>query len=214
MTLEPTWADSEAGTDSDAVGAPTADPSDLEDGELVALARRGDGPAREELARRMRRPAYALALQLLRNPDDAMDCTQDGLLRFFGSLDRIQPGKPVKPWLRAIVRNRARDLMRRKKVRRHEPLEYDDPDSRPRPILDPRPGPGATTERRALQRRVWNALGKLPEAQREILVLRDYQDLSYNEIAGVLAIPLGTVMSRLHRARKALGEWLREEAPK
>jgi len=200
MTLEPSWAP-----------PITADPeetAECSDTELVVRARRGDGPAREELARRLRPPAYSLALQLLRNPDDALDCAQDGLLRFFGSLHRLDEGRPVKPWLLTIVRNRARDLLRRRRVRRHESLEPSDPDAPPRQIFDPAPGPRVRAERRELQRRVWKALGRVPDSHREILVLREYQDLSYSEIARTLNIPVGTVMSRLHRARKALREVL------
>jgi RNA polymerase sigma factor (sigma-70 family) len=202
MTLESTWAPA------------TAEPVDLAErsnADLVLLAREGNGPAREELARRLRQPAYSLALQLLRNPDDALDCAQDGLLRFFGSIHRLEAGRPVKPWLLTIVRNRARDLLRRKRVRRHESLEPADPDAPPRQILDTGPGPAALAERRELQERVWSALGRLPDHHREILVLRDYQDLRYAEIARLLSIPVGTVMSRLHRARKALRDVLLEE---
>lgn len=202
MTLESTWAPA------------TAEPVDLAEqsnADLVLLARDGHGPAREELARRLRKPAYSLALQILRNPDDAFDCAQDGLLRFFGSIHRLEPGRPVKPWLLTIVRNRARDLLRRKRVRRHESLEPADPDAPPRQILDTKPGPAALAERRELQERVWIALGRLADNHREILVLRDYQDLRYVEIARLLNIPVGTVMSRLHRARKALRDVLLEE---
>jgi len=202
MTLESSWAPATADP---------VEPKDSSNPELVLRAREGDGPAREELARRLRRPAYSLALQILRNPDDALDCAQDGLLRFFGSLHRLEAGRPVKPWLLTIVRNRARDLLRRQRVRRHEALEPADPDAPPRQILDTKPGPAALAERRELQERVWKALGQLPDNHREILVLRDYQDLAYSEIAGALKIPLGTVMSRLHRARKALRDVLLEE---
>jgi RNA polymerase sigma-70 factor (ECF subfamily) len=188
---------------------PAAVSREAGEAELVLAARRGNRGAREELARRLRRPAYSLALQLLHNPDDAFDAAQDGLLRLFGSLDRLEPGRPAKPWLLAIVRNRARDLLRRRRVRRAEPLEGTDPD-RPRQVIDTTPGPAASAELRELQALVWRALARLPEAQREILVLRDYQDLSYAEIAAVLRVPTGTVMSRLHRARKALRHLLEE----
>ena len=99
---------------------------DLPDGELVALARRGDAEAREELARRCRRPAYLLALQLLRDPDDALDVAQDALLRVFTHLDRFEPGRSVQPWLCTIVRNRARDVQRSRRRRPLEPLAGED----------------------------------------------------------------------------------------
>jgi RNA polymerase sigma-70 factor (ECF subfamily) len=172
------------------------------DRELVHRARRGDPAAREALARRCRRAAYLLAVQLLRDPDAAQDLAQDAVLSFFASLGRFRAGRPIEPWLFAIVRNRARDLARRRRARPTESLERPE-DEPPRRVIDAAPGPEADAARRELQALLWRALGTLPEPQREILVLRDYQDLSYEEIARVLDVPLGTVMSRLHRARRA-----------
>jgi RNA polymerase sigma-70 factor (ECF subfamily) len=194
-----------------AAASVAADLSALGDAELVERTRRGDAAAADLLARRCRQPAYLLALQLLRDPDDALDVAQDALLRLFTHLDRLQRGRPVRPWLYAIVRNRARDLMRHRGRRPRAALATDDPEGGV-VLVDEKPGPEATTHRHEMQVRVWHALGELSEVQREILVLRDYQDLSYQEIAGVLRVPLGTVMSRLHRARKALRERLENAA--
>ena len=177
------------------------------DADLVARTRRGDREAADALARRCRRPAYLLALQLLRDPDDALDVAQDALLRLFTTLHRVEPGRPIRPWLSAIVRNRARDLMRRRKVRRAAPLVSDDPETGVE-LIDHSPGPADHAERAELKARIWRALGTLSEGQREILVLRAFQDLKYDGIAAVLRLPIGTVMSRLHRARKALREVL------
>ena len=93
----------------------------LGDRELVQRAKRGNRAAGEELAQRFRQPAYLLALQLLGNPDDALDVAQDSMLSFFTTLHRSNDNRPVKPWLLTIVRNRARDLMRRRRVRRTVP---------------------------------------------------------------------------------------------
>jgi len=190
-----------------AVPAPAADLDAASDAELVVLVRRGHREAAERLATRCRRPAYLLALQLLRDPDDALDVAQDALLSFFTTLDRLDARRPVRPWLLAIVRNRARDLLRRRQVRRHQSIAAEDPEAGVE-LVATAPHPDADAERAELQRRVWRALAALPEAHREVMVLRDYQDLSYEEIAAVLRVPLGTVMSRLHRARKALREVL------
>lgn len=176
--------------------------------DLVRRARSGDQAAREELALAHRRAAYLLALQLLGNRDDALDAAQDALLRFFATLDRFRPEQPVRPWLYSIVRNRCRDLMRRGRVRRTEPLEAEPDRWRPE-LIDGAADPELDAERAELRRQVFAALGALGREHREILVLRDYQDLSYQEIAAVLRVPRGTVMSRLHRARKALGSALR-----
>jgi RNA polymerase sigma-70 factor (ECF subfamily) len=178
------------------------------DRELVRRARGGDADAREALAVAHRRAAFMLALQLMGNRDDALDATQDALLRFFTTLDRFHPDQPVRPWLYSIVRNRCRDLMRRSRVRRAEPLDAEPDRWRPE-LVDGHADPALDAERAELRRRVFTALGALGREHREILVLRDYQDLSYQEIADVLRVPRGTVMSRLHRARKALGAALR-----
>jgi len=171
------------------------------DTELVVQARSGVAAAREELARRYREPAYLLGLQLTGNREDALDVAQDALLRFFATLDRFQEERPVRPYLLRIVRNRVMDLWRRRRLRRAESL---DAGELPRQIADERPGPEEATRRGELRRRVWRAVAELPPAKREILVLRDFHDLAYAEIAKVLGIPIGTVMSRLHSARKAL----------
>jgi RNA polymerase sigma-70 factor (ECF subfamily) len=191
-----------------ALGEPDASGLDSSEQDLVRRARGGDAAAREHLAVAHRRPAYLLALQLLGNPDDALDATQDALLRFFTTLDRFRPEQPVRPWLFSIVRNRCRDLMRRGRVRRAEPIDADPERWRPE-LVDTDQDPELDAERAELRRKVFAALGKLAREHREILVLRDYQDLSYEEIASVLRVPRGTVMSRLHRARKALGAALR-----
>lgn len=175
----------------------------VSDRALVSSAQAGEQEAREVLARRVRRPAYLLALQLTGRPEVARDVTQDCMLRFFEHIDRIDLDRPLEPWLYQMVRNRVRDLRRRERLRRHESLESLREDGRPE-VPDGRAGPMEHAERRQLQQRVWRALGELSEGHKEILVLRDYQDLSYKEIAEVLRIPQGTVMSRLHAARRSL----------
>ena len=187
--------------------APTSASSDED---LLLLARRGRVEAQEELLNRHRRGAYLVAYQIMGNPEDAKDAVQDSLIKFLTHLDRIQLGRPIKPWLYTIVRNRCRDLLRRRKVRKWVPLESDDDQWRPE-LMATEEGPDESTERRALQAKVWKVVSELPLKQREIVVLRDYQDLSYNEISEVLSLPQGTVMSRLHRARKQLASALKAE---
>ena len=164
-------------------------------------AKQGSEQARNDLAQQIRDPAYYFALQLLGNREDAMDVTQDSLMRFLGSLERFEEGRPVLPWVRRIVRNSVIDLQRRKSVRRADSLDSDGYEGESLEIVDV----GSDASDRAVnhERRkiVWNSLSDLPESQREIVVLREYQDLSYQEIASLLEVPIGTVMSRLHRAR-------------
>jgi len=208
MALSPLASLAAAGGDAPGLAERHGPASDPAERELVRRARAGDDAAREELAVNHRRAAYLLALQLLGNRDDALDATQDALLRFFSTLDRFRPEQPVRPWLYSIVRNRCRDLMRRGRVRRAEPLDAEPDRWRPE-LVDNSVDPELDAERSELRRQVFAALGGLQRDHREILVLRDYQDLSYEEIAKVLRVPRGTVMSRLHRARKAMGAALR-----
>lgn len=180
--------------------------------ELVLRAKRGDDEAAELLFRTHRRGAFLLAFQILGNRQDALDATQDSFVRFLTTLDRFRPGRPVEPWLYTIVRNRCRDLLRRRQVRKWEPLEGDDHRWRPE-LVDPGADPRRDAMRGELRRRVWAGLARLSPDHREIVVLRDFQDLTYDEIARVLDIPQGTVMSRLHRARKRLASLLAEPEP-
>lgn len=159
---------------------------------------------------RCRQVAYLAALQLLGNRDDALDLAQEAVLRIMRSIDTLDPDRSWRPFVLRVVTNLARDLWRRRRYRRTESLDalvvergFD--------ATDGTAGP----ERRAIaddeQRRVARALAALDTPHREILVLRDFQDLPYADIAAVLRIPVGTVMSRLHRARLALRDVLRGE---
>ena len=189
--------------------SPQALPLDTADERrLVIQARAGQRPAREELATRFRRHAYLLALQIVGNQDDALDIAQDAMLRFFEHLGRFRPEHAVRPWLFTIVRNRARDLWRRRATRPSESLESrsDLSGQLAHPALDPE----QQANRRERERQVWDAIGAMSPNHREILVLRDFHDLAYSEIAEVLQIPVGTVMSRLHAARAALGRLVKE----
>ena len=139
--------------------------------------------------------AHALALQILGNNDDATDAVHDAyvkVLRKPGGYDASTG--PLTPWFLRVLRNQCIDLIRR---RRHADTSVEE-------LGDPRPGPEASLELAQRDQELQIALTKLSTGQRQIIVLRDYMDLSYAEIAAVLEIALGTVMSKLHRARMAL----------
>lgn len=139
--------------------------------------------------------AHALALQMLGNTDDATDVVQDAIvktLRRTGGYDKRSG--PLAPWFLRVVRNACIDL-----IRRRRPAD-NDIDTLSAPGL----GPREMAELSQRDRELHAALASLSPEQRQILVLRDYMDLSYAEIAGVLDIPQGTVMSKLHRSRTAL----------
>ncbi len=192
----------------DSAAPPLAAGDDESDRRLVDQAKAGEPAACDALARRHRRAAYLLALQLLGNRDDAMDVTQDAMLRFFSTLKSFDAARRVQPWLLTIVRNQVRDLWRR---RRRRPADAAaESDALVGQLAAPQPSPEADLHRRELKERVWRALADLPADKREIIVLRDFHDLSYGDIAQVLGIPIGTVMSRLHGARRRLRAKLEE----
>lgn len=182
----------------------------IEEGQTVVRAQRGDGDAREELACFCLRQAFLFALQLTGNREEARDVAQDAMVRFFGALARFDASRPVRPWLMRIVRNLVRDRRRRSRVRRTETLATTEGALLLEPA-DPGPDPEQDAARRQMQRLLWSALHQLSDQHREIVALRDYLDLSYDEIATALDIPRGTVMSRLHRARAQLRAAVQQE---
>ena len=155
-------------------------------------------PADDEL-RRLAEPllgrAAAYAYSLLGNREDAEDALQEALLKAHRGLARYDRSRGFKAWWFAIVRNCCRDLQR-SRARRPPTIPVEAADM---PAGDP--SAWEASERRGMLR---SAIGQLSPAHREIVQLRYFGDCSYQEIATALAIPVGTVMSRLHAARRAL----------
>jgi RNA polymerase sigma-70 factor (ECF subfamily) len=156
--------------------------------------------------------AYNLARWLSRSAADADDIVQDAMLRAFRAFDSLR-GDDVKPWLLAIVRNCCLTARRARQQRGHLQFPGDgEPDEvagSSSPVDDD--GSEAATIRAEEARNLDNVIATLPTEFREVLVLRETHDLSYSEIATVTAVPIGTVMSRLARARAALKRrWLED----
>jgi len=151
--------------------------------------------------------AYNLARWLSRSPADAEDIVQDAMLRAYRAFDGFRGGD-IKPWLLTIVRNCWRNASADTRRRKHTalPEEYD------APLLSEEPSPEATVADASEGRRLNEVIALLPNEFREVLILREMEDLSYREIADVTGVPIGTVMSRLARARALLKEkWLRDQ---
>lgn len=143
--------------------------------------------------------AHALAIQILGNTDDAADAVHDAFAAVLAHPEKYDVSKgPLKPWFMRVVRNRCLDMLRR---RRDTVTRVDE-------IQHPGGGPEQAVAQAQLGDAVRAALQSLPKDKGEIVILRDYLDLSYAEIADALNIAPGTVMSRLHRARLALKEAL------
>ena len=144
--------------------------------------------------------AYNLARWLTGNEPDAEDMVQEAFLRAFRLFDAFVPGRDARPWLLAIVRNCCRTWHRKK--RSFEAALESDIDSHPAKTVWS--DPEATLIKNADARLIRQAMDHLPFEYREVLILRELEELSYKEIALIAEIPLGTVMSRLSRARKEL----------
>ncbi len=178
----------------------------IADLELIALAQRGDRQAFGALVERYREQVIRVVYRMCGNIQLAEDAAQDAFVRAWQQLPRYQPRAPFQSWLFRIALNRATDMLRAD----HETVDVDE-----LPLASPELEPETAVERNALEAQVRKAVLALPEASRSVLILREYEGLSYKEIAATLDIPLGTVMSRLNyareRLREALGPWLEEK---
>lgn len=170
----------------------------LDDQQCAQRARRGEGKAFSELVGRYQDRIYRFLLRLTRSPDEAADLTQDTFLRAYQAIARWQPDALFRTWLFRIARNAAFDRLRRNKLA--EFVELDDDADLP----DPAAGPEAVAETTQRLRLLEMALAQLAAEHREILLLREIEEMSYEEIALVLDLHLGTVKSRIARARAAL----------
>lgn len=184
---------------------------DAAEATLVDQAKHGDVAAFEQLVTKYDRKVYNLAYRMCADREDAADLAQEGLVRAYRSIGRFREQAQFSTWLYRIVVNVCLDHQRSRKrhptVSLDEPLPGEDGDI-PRQLTADSPNPEAAYEQRETQAEVQRAISRLPEDQRVVIVMRDIQDLSYEEIAGVLDVALGTVKSRLNRARQALKEEL------
>ncbi len=177
--------------------------SEATDRMLVLRAQRGERAAFGELVTRYMQRAYYTALGLVGNHDDALDLSQEAFARAFRARARIDPERPFFPWLYQIIRrlcfNHTRDQRSRRLKLETAGSWLTDTTMGRRPL-----GPDQAMERTELREQVGAAIERLPEREREALVLREFEELRYREIAELLGIPIGTVMSRLYRARRSL----------
>jgi RNA polymerase sigma-70 factor (ECF subfamily) len=177
----------------------------MEIGDLLDRCRTGDELAWEALVRRFQARVHGLALLYLGNREEALDCSQDVFVRVYRHLDDCREADGFLPWLLRITRNAAIDRQRRHRARpsgRSVPLEEAESIAAP--------GPDPADELRATRRRdrVHSALDRLGSLNREIVILKEIQGLSFESVAGMLGIPVGTAKSRSNRARLELARML------
>lgn len=184
-------------------------PEPVSDLALIDRAREGDTEAFDELMMRYNHAVYRLAWSFVRNHADAEDISQETFIRAWRAIGRFDPQYRFYTWLHRIAVNLCISRSRRQKRIRFDPLPDSEPGAEWRELPDPKSGEDDGELRRAID----ESLDRLPEDQRAVLVLRAREELSYEEISTTLGIPVGTVMSRLSRARGRLREMLSAYLP-
>ena len=178
----------------------------MEEKELILRCRRGDESAFEALIRAHEKRVYTLCRRMCRNEDDALEAAQDTFLAVWRGIGEFRADAAFSTWLYRLATNACLDLLRREKKRAGDvPLDGAE--------APPDPSGGAASPEEAVlradtRRMVQEALYALPDDHRRILLLRETEQLSYQEIAEVTGLELGTVKSRISRARQALRNYL------
>jgi RNA polymerase sigma-70 factor (ECF subfamily) len=178
----------------------------VDDEALVKAAQRGDMEAFEELVARHRDKIYARAFSMMRNEDEAIDLSQEAWVKGWQRLKQFQREASFVTWMTRIVINLCLDQLRRQKRLRAESIEQLDEElggvERQMPVLVP--NPTERLEKNELRQRIDRALGQLSYEHRTVLILHEFEDLEYKEIAGRMQCSIGTVMSRLFYARRKM----------
>ena len=178
----------------------------LADGELITRALAGREESFEELVRRYQRPIVAYVYRMVGDYDSALDLTQEVFIRIYNSLGRYRPEFKFSTWIYRIAHNAAIDHLRRSDSSRTEDLEVEGEGGQTfqRPLASKAPTPEQLSERNERRGEIEEVVRQLPPAYRELIVLRHAHDFSYDEIAEVTGLPLGTVKNRIFRAREAM----------
>jgi len=178
----------------------------LTDGELIVGAVKGQADGFEELVRRYQRPITGYVFRMLGDYESSLDVTQEVFIKVYNSLHKYSPEYKFSTWLYRIAHNAAIDHMRRNPVS-PQSLEGENADGTYQiQVESGRPTPEQDHERSEWRSEIDTVVKCLPTAYRDLIVLRHSRDLSYDEIAEVTGLPLGTVKNRLFRAREMMRE--------
>ena len=180
--------------------------------EAIAIerCRRGSPDAFEVIVRRYMKRAYFIALGLVGNRDDALDLSQEAFYRAYNNIEHLHSDRKFFPWFYQILKNLCFSHLRKRSSRQMASLDNisdEEVATDNNAIFDPE----VVAERNELRTTVWKAIGKLGDKHREVIILRHFQNLSYEQMAGVLFCNKGTVMSRLYHARRKLKDLLDSE---
>ncbi len=180
---------------------------------IIREVRDGNVNAFEAIVREYEKNVYNIALRMSGSREDALDISQEAFLKAYHALESFRGDSKFSVWLYRIVSNTCLDFLRERKRRAEVSLsvEDDEGESAQREIPDESLSPERLYERRSTREAVQRGLMSLPEDQRKILLLREIQGFSYEEIGRVLSLESGTVKSRIFRARRKLCEFLAED---
>jgi len=186
------------------------DQSERSDVDLVRAAQKGGMAAFEELVARHRDKIYARAYSMVRNEDEALDLSQEAWVKGWQRLAQFQGDSSFVTWMTRIVINLCLDQLRKQKRQRAESIEMLEEESGgvERYMPTSNPNPTAGLERTELRKRIDRALGQLSQEHRTVLVLHEFEELEYKEIAKRMDCSIGTVMSRLFYARRRMASLL------
>lgn len=172
---------------------------DMDDVALVSMARTGDNSAFEELVRRYRNEVFAFCFHFVRNREVAWDLSQEAFIKSYKALKRFRGDAKFKTWLMRITANHCKDWLKKRKLKT---VPFDDVVQHTTPSSTA--GPRKSLEHSELGRAIEAAVAQLNPKHQLAFVLREYEGLSYNEMSEIMECNVGTVMSRLHHARKNL----------
>lgn len=172
---------------------------------LIQAARNGDQAAFGELVQQYQKRVFALAVRMCSTPELAEEAAQEAFLAAWQGLPFFRGDSAFATWLYRLTSNACVDLLR--KENRHQGPSLDD-ETVSTEVPDPTPTPEKAVEQQELRRQIEAGLQTLSPEHREVLILREIQQLSYDEIADVLSLDLGTVKSRINRGRRQLREFL------
>ena len=172
----------------------------ISDADYVRRLQRGETDAFEMLVRRHEKTIFNLVYRMLGDYDEAAEVSQEVFLSAYRAIGRFRGDANFSTWLYRIALNHTSTRRKSLGRRQQRNVAIDDTE----PVRDLQPGPAETMEKKEIRERVQRALNNLEPDDATVIVLRDLQDIPYEEVARLLEVPVGTVKSRLHRARQAL----------
>ncbi len=180
----------------------------INDVELIKEGQTGSETAFQKLVETFYQDAYRMAYYWTRNREVALDISQEAFIRVYKNLNQFDVERPFCAWLYTIIKNLSMTYLKRTRSRR---MVFSDFFSKKRNLADATTETDRKIEQDETARVIWQSIRKLNRDEQEIILLREFEDYSYQEISDLLNIPLGTVMSRLYHARKKLAKIIEGE---